>query len=994
MKNRIIPLFAITLCITILTVTPSKKNEIYAETEDKKVQIFARNGQNEGIVKVEREYTGLNIKWKSTTAYEGKHVRVIGSVIPDEGKDYVDLSQYTRLEYEVREGVTKEYFAPSYIDSDGTYVIVGTVDGNSSTAGTKINYKGDLTYPNNNGTYDGLKGTNYCGSPVWMTEGNEDFANYHFNIDNASVKTYTDWASGLTLTSNGEANKDKIKCFAINMIKQKNNREFDWDFSVLKVYGRDALGNKKLIFDASNAEMTDSISTVWTNNYALTQKSYVYVQNNLESNYSDFEATINTSSKYTASETQPGDSFKIIKKNGGSMWGWSRLLEAEKGAIVDCSEYDAAIFELNNTTGYPLSLKPRYDYDNGSGVVNCDAGQLTLVGEDGTITETVNYVIPAGFKGTVYSFFTNALNNFSSNLAYVKNDFRMVITINDENNGKTFELSNYRFTKTGLNQYKAQVCYLIDQERAKYDDVEYTSDGVAKLDKIVTDTKAEINECKTFNNIRGIYNNNIETFKSVDVKEVELRENAVNEIESYVDLNNYYEEEKEIVESLIESAKTSINAVSIDEIDTIVASTKSFIDQVKTKADIDASILVDKKVEAKAKIENYISDLTLYRENEKLIISSIISNTNSEIELVQTIEQLHIVVSNAKARLDEVKTDGELLLEEFEIAKLNSINEIEEFVDLTNYYHAEKESVIAIINNTKLLVESVSNISEITPIINESKNQINLIKTKAVIDAENLAKKKIEAKAEIQQYKNAEEYFENELLIISDLKQQANLRIDNCDTVKKVEILVEKLKEEIDLVPNKEVATDLQFEKAKEDSLKIISTYVDFENYYQEQVNEINSIINSSPNIINSSKNTEELSNNIKEIQLLIDLVKTRTEIDEDRIKVEIENIVSKVDSYVSSLNLNSINEQQITEINELYNQYLINIKNSNDITQATELEVELYNKINLIINATQDNIPEPKDNQGILIVALSSISVLVVVCGIVIAIMLKRKAI
>ena len=54
----------------------------------------------------------------------------------------------------------------------------------------------------------------------------------------------------------------------------------------------------------------------------------------------------------------------------------------------------------------------------------------------------------------------------------------MVIGIDDNNNGKTFELSNYRFTKTGVEQYKQDLINSFDIQRAKYDYSNYSVTGV------------------------------------------------------------------------------------------------------------------------------------------------------------------------------------------------------------------------------------------------------------------------------------------------------------------------------------------------------------------------------------------------------------------------------------------------------------------------------------------------------------------------------------
>ena len=261
------------------------------------------------------------------------------------------------------------------------------------------------------------------------------------------------------------------------------------------------------------------MNDVWENMKDANGNSYVYAfKNNLGSHASDVSIKIEEKSRPTSDQSNAATKWTINKFAGGNLWGWSKLAEAERGASVDCSGYDAAVFEINNTTGQSLYLNPRYGYFNESGaaVDSLTGQQYALVGEDGSVSVTTDYQIPADFKGKAYMFFKYFENDFVSNLSRVRNDFRMVIGIDDNNNGKTFELSNYRFTKTGVEQYKQDLINSLDIQRAKYDDSNYSVTGVLKLDEILTNGKQELNDCNEVENVGGIYNNAVKAMKNVN----------------------------------------------------------------------------------------------------------------------------------------------------------------------------------------------------------------------------------------------------------------------------------------------------------------------------------------------------------------------------------------------------------------------------------------------------------------------------------------------
>ena len=73
---------------------------------------------------------------------------------------------------------------------------------------------------------------------------------------------------------------------------------------------------------------------------------------------------------------------------------------------------------------------------------------------------------------------------------------------------------------------------------------------------------------------------------------------------------------------------------------------------------VDTQLILEKQ-EAVSSLENYL-DLNDYRQAEKEEITSIIESAKESIESAETIENVQTILANAKAQLDEVKTDAQL----------------------------------------------------------------------------------------------------------------------------------------------------------------------------------------------------------------------------------------------------------------------------------------------------------------------------------------------
>lgn len=149
------------------------------------------------------------------------------------------------------------------------------------------------------------------------------------------------------------------------------------------------------------------------------------------------------------------------------------------------------------------------------------------------------------------------------------------------------------------------------------------------------------------------------------------RLNAINELNGYVNLDDYIDEQKVEVQNAISSATAAINAASTYElIDSALENGKTSIDAIKTSEELwrdeNAEYLASKITE----LENYV-DKSLYRTEQQTSIDNIIAEASDFINQSSGKEMVEAKVAEAKTAIDAIETDFDYTLEE-NIAKWNA----------------------------------------------------------------------------------------------------------------------------------------------------------------------------------------------------------------------------------------------------------------------------------------------------------------------------------
>lgn len=213
---------------------------------------------------------------------------------------------------------------------------------------------------------------------------------------------------------------------------------------------------------------------------------------------------------------------------------------------------------------------------------------------------------------------------------------------------------------------------------------------------------------------------------SVDVLKDE-KENAIKEVEEYKDLSLYLPEQVEQINSMIETTKALIqNASTIEEIEKIVSDYKAAADRIKTKSDLDAEALEKYKQNAIEQISSFV-DLELYREEEKVLINKLKTETIASVNEKLTMAEIDEVLVNFKAEISKLKTDDQYEKEELAARKKTAENEIIDYKDPIIFRKAEEDKYWDLADQYTALLTDAKTIDEVNTIVANFKAAVDLL---------------------------------------------------------------------------------------------------------------------------------------------------------------------------------------------------------------------------------------------------------------------------
>ena len=428
------------------------------------------------------------------------------------------------------------------------------------------------------------------------------------------------------------------------------------------------------------------------------------------------------------------------------------------------------------------------------------------------------------------------------------------------------------------------------------------------------------------------------------------KEDAIKELENYVNKDDYREEEQNKIDEIIDNAKNKINSsIGIDDINKIKEEAKKQLDDLKTDDEYRFEELDKAKKDAISELETYV-DKDDYREKEQEEIDKIIEKAKEEINNANEIDEVNSIKEKAEEELDKLKTDKEYRSEELEKAKKDAISELENYVDTDDYREKEQQEIAEIIEIAKDKINNTAKIEEINHIKEAAERELDALKTDAEYSAEELEKAKKDAINELENYVDADNYREKEQQEIDKIIEKAKEDINKATSTEEVNSIKEAAERELDKLNTDAYLTYLeQLEKAKKDAINELENYVDKNAYREKEQQEIDKIIENAKEKINKATSIEEV-NTIKEAaERELDALKTDAMLTTLELQKAKEDAINNLKAYRDS----NLVDNYYDEGTKIINKAIPEINNANDI-----------NSVNTIYNNYLEQLKELKEMQ------------------------------
>ena len=458
---------------------------------------------------------------------------------------------------------------------------------------------------------------------------------------------------------------------------------------------------------------------------------------------------------------------------------------------------------------------------------------------------------------------TSALNSAKALIDAIKTD--AVLTAEElvaaKNTAKTV-LEGYANAENYRDAQKAELATAIANGKSA---IEAAADITAVSNALAT-AKAAIDEIKT----------------DAELMAEELlsaKNTAKAELDIYVNATDYRTEQQTALATAIADGKAAIEAsADITAVNIALANAKVIIDGIKTNAELTAEELVTAKADAKTALDTYVS-VGDYRTEQQSTLATAISNGKSAIDAATDITAVSTALANAKAVIDEIKTDAELTAEELAAAKTEAKATLDAYVNI-NDYRAEQQTVIAdAIANGKNAIDAATTKAGVTSALDSAKLSINAIKTDSEMTAEELASAKQVAKNALANYVNADDYREAQKTELSLAITTGNNAIDVATDIAAVNTALANAKAVID-----EIKTDAEFTAeelvaAKTAAKTSLESYKNANDYREAQKIELQSAITNGKNAIDNATDKAGVEAALANAKSAIDAIETDAEI-------------------------------------------------------------------------------------------------------------------
>lgn len=334
------------------------------------------------------------------------------------------------------------------------------------------------------------------------------------------------------------------------------------------------------------------------------------------------------------------------------------------------------------------------------------------------------------------------------------------------------------------------------------------------------------------------------------------------------------QDEGEVVVALINALPTTITLADEEAVnkvknayDALSTDAKAYVTNLATLTNA-----INKIKELKNKLQtlmdaaikdlNEYVDLSKYSSSAQSTIKNYLSKAEKDILNATTENEINAIVEMTKNKIDDVKT----LEQELISYRARKINELNNYVDLSQYDATNKAKIESYLEAAKGQIENATSTIMIDQIVSKTKSKINSLQTteEQIIDARN------KACAEIENYRYDSDFSSNIKNKQNEIVYDALTKINSSTSIEQINEIVIEAKRLIDALPTR--AEELK--QAKEAAIQEIEEFVKLEELDSTIQALVTKHMNDAKTSIQNADTNKEITTAVdkykQEVQLLV----------------------------------------------------------------------------------------------------------------------------
>ena len=277
---------------------------------------------------------------------------------------------------------------------------------------------------------------------------------------------------------------------------------------------------------------------------------------------------------------------------------------------------------------------------------------------------------------------------------------------------------------------------------------------------------------------------------------------------------------------------------------------------------------------------------TVNRDNLTVLISKALEAGVDITDALEVISTFGVTQSNLDTAYQALEVAIKAMPEILANAKTTAKAALESYKDASNYRDAQKTELATAVTNGKTAIDNATDLAGVEAALANAKTAVDAIKTDAELTAEEtaqaLANAKTTAKAELESYKDANNYRDAQKTELATAVANGKTAIDNATDLAGVEAALANAKATVDAIKTDAELTEEEtaqaLANAKTTAKATLESYKDASNYRDAQKTELATAVTNGKTAIDNATDLAGVEAALANAKTVIDEIKTDAE--------------------------------------------------------------------------------------------------------------------